>query len=68
MFSSANGRLDVTRFLVESGANVKAKDIGYYPYNTTFQVARTAVSRFNFSNFCHQWWHCAHEVLLLWKT
>jgi hypothetical protein len=54
MKSSSRGKLDVTRFLVESGANVEAKDNKYYPYNTTFQIARTAVFRFNFSNFCYQ--------------
>jgi ankyrin repeat protein len=30
MFSSKWGRLETTRFLVESGANVEAKDKEYY--------------------------------------
>ncbi len=30
MYSSRYGYLDVTRFLVESGANLEAKDDGYY--------------------------------------
>ncbi len=30
IFSSLNGKLDVTRFLVESKANVEAKDNEYY--------------------------------------
>ena len=30
MYSSMNGHLDVTRFLVESGANLEAKDNTYY--------------------------------------
>jgi hypothetical protein len=68
MYSSSNGNLDVTRFLVESGANVEAENNMYYPYNTTFQIARTAVFRFNFSNFCYQWLHSAHMVLFEWKT
>jgi ankyrin repeat protein len=67
LWSSRRGKLDVTRFLVESGANVEAKandsDNEYCPYNTTFQVARTAVSRFNFSNFCYQWMDSAHVLL-----
>ena len=51
--SFCNGRLDVTRFLVESGANLEAKNVEYYtPYNMIFQITRTAVFRFNFSNFC----------------
>ena len=28
--SSSEGHLEITRFLVESGANVEAKDNGYY--------------------------------------
>ena len=33
MYSSWNGHLETTRFLVESGANVEAKDNLYYtPY------------------------------------
>ena len=61
MWSSRYGKLDVVRFLVESGANVNAKDNEYYtPYNMIFQIARTAAVRFNFSNFCYQWYHCAH--------
>jgi hypothetical protein len=56
MESSCNGHLDVTRFLVESKANLDAKDNEYYtPYNMIFQIARTAAVRFNFSNFCYQW-------------
>ena len=36
MFSSMNGKLDVTRFLVESGANVEAKNNRYYTPITLF--------------------------------
>ena len=64
MFSFINGHLDVTRFLVESKANLEAKDEEYYtPCNMIFQIARTAAVRFNFSNFCYQVSHCAHVVL-----
>jgi hypothetical protein len=57
MLSSREGRLDVTRFLVESGyPKLDAKDGRYYtPYNMIFQIARTAAVRLNFSNFCYQW-------------
>ena len=56
MWSSNKGHLDVTRFLLESKANLEAKDNEYYtPYNMIFQIARTAAVRFNFSNFCYQW-------------
>ena len=34
--SSLNGHLDVTRFLVESGGNLEAKDNGYYTPTTLF--------------------------------
>jgi len=34
MWSSRNGKLDVTRFLVESKANVEAKDNEYYTPTT----------------------------------
>jgi ankyrin repeat protein len=34
IYSSCNGRLDVTRFLVESKANVEAKDNRYYTPTT----------------------------------
>ena len=34
IYSSANGKLDVTRFLVESKANVEAKDNEYYTPTT----------------------------------
>ncbi len=63
MKSSFRGYLDVTRFLVESGANLDAKSNEYYPYNTTFQIARSTVFRFNFSNFCYQWFDSAHMLL-----
>ena len=67
MGSSYWGHLDVTRFLVESGANLEAKNVEYYtPYNMIFQITRTAVFRFNFSNFCYQWLDSAHEVLFVW--
>jgi ankyrin repeat protein len=65
MRSSMKGHLDVTRFLVESKANLEAKDNTYYtPYNMIFQIARTAAVRFNFCNFYYQWLQCAHVVLL----
>ncbi len=69
MLSSGNGYLDVTRFLVERKADVAVRANKYYAlYNTIFQIARTAVFRFNFSNFCYQWYHCAHVVRFLCKT
>ena len=56
MWSSIMGHLHVTRFLVESKANLDATGNEYYtPYNMIFQIARTAAVRFNFSNFCYQW-------------
>ena len=36
IWSSCNGRLDVTRFLVESKANLEAKDYMYYTPTTLF--------------------------------
>jgi hypothetical protein len=43
MKSSMEGHLHVTRFLLESKANLEAKDNGYYtPYNMIFQIARSA--------------------------
>ena len=36
IFSSWNGHLDVTRFLVESGGNLEAKDYRYYTPTTLF--------------------------------
>ena len=36
IYSSSNGRLDVTRFLVESGGNLEAKDNTYYTPTTLF--------------------------------
>ncbi len=64
MGSSMCGHLHVTRFLVESKANLEAKTNLYYtPYNMIFQIARTAAFLINFCNFCHQWLHCAHVVL-----
>ncbi len=51
MLSSAFGKLDVrlTRFLVESKANLEAKNDRYYtPYNMIFQIARTAAVPFQF--------------------
>ena len=68
MLSSLLGKLDVARFLVESKADLDAKANGYYPYNTTFQIAHTTVSPFKFSNFYFQWLDSAHVDLLLWKT
>ena len=36
ILSSYNGHLDVTRFLVESGGNLEAKDNAYYTPTTLF--------------------------------
>jgi hypothetical protein len=36
ILSSSSGHLDVTRFLVESGANLEAKDIKYYTLKHDF--------------------------------
>ena len=36
IWSSCRGHLDVTRFLVESGGNLEAKDDGYYTPTTLF--------------------------------
>ena len=36
IWSSLNGHLDVTRFLVESGGNLEAKDDEYYTPTTLF--------------------------------
>ena len=41
MCSSWNGELDVTRFLVESKANVEAKNNGYYTPTTLPFKSRT---------------------------
>ncbi len=41
MYSSAKGKLDVTRFLVESKANVEAKNDGYYTPTTLPFKSRT---------------------------
>ena len=66
MWSFLWGKLDITRFLVESGANLEAKSNEYYtPYNMIFQITRTGIFRFNFSNFCYQWSDCAHVVLFV---
>jgi hypothetical protein len=60
------GKFDEAAFLKEL-QDLEAKSNEYYtPYNTIFQIARTAVFRLNFSNFCYQWLDCAHVVLSWW--
>jgi hypothetical protein len=65
--SSLYGHLETTRFLVESGANVNAKDNEYYTLRNYFFNRACATAPFNFSNFCYQGSHRV-DALLKWRT
>ena len=63
MRSSEKGHLEITRFLVESGANVNAENKRYYTLRNNFTTGVHAAVPFNFSDFCYQWLHRVDEVL-----
>ncbi len=77
MFSCASGTLEITRFLVESGANLEAAvryREGYRegeeydaPKPLCFK-SRALLLQFgsSLSNFCSQWPNCAIAFLLFW--
>ncbi len=55
--AAENGDIELVKdhVMANAGCVLEATSRYYTPYNTIFQIARTAVFRFNFSNFCYQW-------------